>query len=243
MNYRLLILSIAATLVFAGCGDSKASYKPQTPPAIAPASVAAGQEATLFPVDLGNRWVYDMTSQTKTVSGNIPQMAEYSLEIKKVEDSGGGKVVTIAITKGDVLQDEQIWKVDSTGIYQMGSGAGDSPRVVMDPPQPVMKFPLDGTEATWTGKIPVADGKKQDATMVVVCKGPEEVDSLMGTLSAYHVESTQTFTDDKNTKIETKTVSWWAPKVGLVRHVLDTKANGIVVQHQMLVLKQKTLKQ
>ena len=247
MKTRFLALTMFGVLAI-GCGDSKGAYKPVDAKDVAPSTVAAGEELTLFPLAVGNKWVYDLKSTQLTQAGALPQSAEFTLEIKTVEDlEAGAKRASVDVLKGEVLQDRQIWKVDSTGIYQEQTGLEKPLRP--EPPQVAVPFPLEANKvSTWAGKAPAGAATGMlDMTQEVTTKEPEPVDTILGPISAYRVESKQVYKDAKGQDVVTRTVAWWAPKVGLVRHkqevvVTPVGKKPVKVQEQLMTLKQHTVK-
>lgn len=232
---------LLACIALAGCSSSKQGYTPAPPKAVTPATVAAGSEATLFPCVEGNTWRYDMDMQQLTQVGAVPQKAEYTMECKKVETlPEGGTRATLELLKGDVLQDRQIWKIDSTGIYQEQAGL-ETPQK-SEPPMPSVIFPLEVDKVVpWAGKNPSAKGPIP-MTAEIVNRGPDTVDTVVGTFSAYRIETTQKYKNEKGDEVVTRSVTWYAPKIGIVKHRQEVKVGTTLFQTQALVLKQYTVK-
>lgn len=249
MKIRFITLA-AVTLLLAGCGDSKGSYKPVPTKDVPPATVASGEELSLFPLAVGNKWVFDLKSTQLTQAGALPQAAEFTLSVAKVDDLGGGsKRATIDVFKGEVQTDRQIWRIDKNGIFQEQTGLTEALRP--EPAQIAIAFPIEKDKVTkWSGKAPTGQtkGTMQQMTQEIVTKQPEDVDTILGPISAYRVENTQTYIDKQGNQWITKAVAWWAPKIGLVRNKQDVrvipKATGkpVNVQTQQMVLKQHTVK-
>lgn len=233
---------LALAFVVVGCGKSGSSeYKPVTPKGPEPANVKPGEEATLFPLVVGNKWVYDSTTETLSPSGVINTPASITLEVKDIKPIDGGATrATIEVFKGTVLQDRQIWVSKRDGLFQEQIGLDKPQRP--QPAQLTLPFPLEIDKVvTWKGKTLSALGANVDVNQEVVNKGAEDVDTIVGMLSAYRVETTQKFRVQNNDVVVTN-VSWWAPKIGLVRYRQDVKADGRNVQAQTLMLKQYTVK-
>lgn len=231
-----------------GCGNSSSTYKPVPTKEVPPATVATGEELSLFPLAVGNKWVYDLKATQLTQAGALPQAAEFTLEVKSVEDvSGGAKRATVEVFKGEVLQDRQIWRVDNTGIYQESMGL-ETPRRA-EPAQVAVPFPLEkGKVVNWAGKAPTGVGTTmRDMTQEITVQEPEVVDTIQGPISAYRIDNRQVYKDEKGRDVITKTVAWWAPKIGLVRHkqdiqVVPTEGKPVNVQTQSMILKQHVVK-
>ncbi len=249
MKHSLLILGLASLAILSGCGDSKSTYKPVEAKTIEPASVAAGQEGTLFPMTVGNTWRYDVSMAQLMPNGQTSsQKADFVLEVKKADPTADGSGVRseIDVSRGEVLQDHQTWRLDKTGIYQEEIGLETKKKFEN---QPAMVFPIEiGKPFEWSGTAPGPDGKSRPMKTTVECKGIEEVDSMIGTVSAYRVETIQRFKSDPDKKtgktadIEALSVVYWAPKIGLVRQRQEVKMGTITLQTQLMVLKQYTVK-
>jgi hypothetical protein len=237
------LVGVTAAFALVGCGKSGSSeYKPVPPKKPEAVAVAPGQEATLFPVAVGNRWSFDTKSEVRTPNGNVTNSATITLEVKEATppDANGVSRATIEVFKGEVLQDRQIWVFKSDGIFQEQLGL-DKP-VRPDPMQLTVPFPIEIDKAVpWTGKAMSATGSEAQIEQEIVNKGPEDVDTIVGMLNAYRVETTQKFMA-KTAEVRVTNISWWAPKIGLVRYKQETKVDGRPFQSQTMLLKQYTVK-
>lgn len=238
MRYLACLVVLAA--LAGGCGNKKTTYTPTEPKPIEPANVPAGQEAILFPMAVGNSWRYDVSMTQLTAAGAVPQKADYVLEVKEVTDIEGGKRAKLEVKRGDVLQDRQTWRIDKTGIYQEELGL-EQPR--KSDGQPAFVFPIEiGKPYEWSGTAPAPGGTIRPLQATVETKGVEEVDALIGTVSAYRVETTQRFKDDKGNDIVALSVVYWAPNIGIVRQRQEVKSGTTILQQQLMILKQYTIK-
>jgi len=237
------LVGVTAAFALVGCGKSGSSeYKPVPPKKPEVATVAPGQETTLFPTAVGNRWSFDAKTEALTPNGTISNASTITLEVKEATpaDAQGVSRATIEVFKGEVLQDRQIWAFKSDGIYQEQLGLDKPMRP--DPMQLTVPFPIEVDKAVpWKGKALSATGTEADIDQEIVNKGPEDVDTIVGMLSAYRVETTQKF-KVKTSDVQVTNISWWAPKIGLVRYKQETKVDGRKVQGQTLLLKQYTVK-
>jgi len=234
-----------ALLILAGCGSNN-SYKP-VPPKSVVASVKPGDEATLFPLAVGNKWQYSVTTTTSTPQGSGSAPADITMEVKSIDKRADGSVAaTIDLSKGEVLQDSQVWVVSPKGIFQETVGLAPDTRK-FEPPQPVAYFPIEvDKEMTWEGKGPTGISEKGKNVILpikqtMVSKGVEsDVDTFMGTMSAYRFESTQTYSNGKVT-VTDKSYTWWAPKIGMVRYMKELTTDKNVAQKQVISLRQYTV--
>ncbi len=242
-----------ALLILAGCGSSSSGYKPVPEKPKAVATVKAGEEATLFPITVGNKWQYTVTTKLQNPRGQVTSNStDISMEVKSSE----GGVAMLDISKGDVVQDSQKWSVTPQGIFQNTIGIAPDVRTY-EPAQPVVSFPLEvDKEVVWEGKGPTGVSDKGVNLLlpihqVLVCRGVEDVDTYMGDMSAYRIETTQTYSfknkDGQMINVTDKSYSWWAPKIGMVRYkkeLTTTLGSGDpgVSQTQLIMLRQFTVK-
>ena len=72
-DIKLTVVALGAlSLAMAGCnsgGGKSSAYKPKAADKVAPATVAAGQESEIFPMKVGNTWVYEVVSTTNGPTG------------------------------------------------------------------------------------------------------------------------------------------------------------------------------
>lgn len=236
------IFGVAILFAVAGCGRERSAYQPQPVPELPPAEVAPGQEATLFPLARGNKWVFDMNGETTTPNGRALTSAEVTFEVTNVTDVNNGREATLKVTtvspNGETRSHTQRWRVDREGIFQI---IGGERGVQFEPPQPLARFPID-TSRTWefegTGPTPIGNSGKQSGRLTVV--GPQEVDTQAGRLSAIAV---QTIGDWESTQNGERVVGrfsnmvWLAPNIGFVR-VRQELVTGRTSAFQVLRLKE-----
>lgn len=239
------LLALVAALGVAGCGNKNtgpaSNYQPKAPPKVEPYALAAGQEPTLFPFVEGNQWVYTVEASAQDASGReVNANADLTFKMGKItEKPDGSREALIDIYRDDKAFDQQIWRMDSKGLYQVSIGL--PPKTLkFDPPQPVISFPATvGGKFSWTGKGPISGG-----TVVSSLTGeildPEEVYTGMGDKSALTVKQTQKWTD-KGSENQIVTTSHWVPKLGLVRMWQEVQGDQAVGATK-IVLKTATLK-
>jgi len=219
----------ASALVVAGCGSGGGgSYKPEAVKTVEPAKVAPGEEKSLYPLAVGNQWTYTLT-QSGTVNGaQRTASSEAVFKVTAIKPVGDGVQANIEVSIGGTLSEKQVWLVDSKGIFQMVGGA---PAITFTPSQPQILFPPEtGRKFSWKGVGPVAgqptpDGrptpmKPGSISASYEILGPQTVDTDMGPISAIAVQSSATMTVNGK-QVSTPSITWWAPKVGLVRFVTN----------------------
>lgn len=215
---RILLVSIAAAIAVAGCqGGSSGAYKPVEKKDLPPAKFVKGEELTAFPFNVGNQWVFEGEEKSTSPQGKpISVPLRFTWRVKDVTEKDGGKDAVIEIIKNDTVVGLQSWRVNSEGIYQLGVSSHPSkPVEQFVPPQPALLFASqEGPEYKYEGKGPGPLGTNTPMEVVSKVVTSEEVDTNMGRMSAIRVESLGVV--DKN-KARIDTITWFAPKVGLVR--------------------------
>lgn len=246
---KLTILGLAAiSVVLVGCnGGSSSGYQPKPPQKTTPATVAAGQEATLFPFVKGNQWVYTVEAAVRDQKGlDHNANSELTFTIVDVQPyPQGGQLASLEITQEGKMVDKQTWLLNDKGLYQVTIGFDDAARNLklrtFTPPQPVIVFPVKpNTKFNWEGTGPIGAGETTSKLEGTIGENLD-VDTAMGKLNAIAIEQKQTWTlNGEDGKMTTN--SWWVPKIGLVRlwqQVEGAGSAGIT----KIQLKSKTLKE
>ncbi len=210
-----------AALMIVGCGGKKetaAANDPSTKlPEPAAFTLAAGQEATLFPFEVGNEWVYEATVEARDNQGRVGSgTQEFIFRVVKVVDvPEGGKMADIEIISNGTVIDFQQYLSNSTGLYQVSVGIGDKNRK-FDPPQTILTFPIQNNSTySWKGKGPIS-GNMVESSLEGKVLEPIEVTTKTGTLNALQVEQKQSW-DAPGAKGTMESSTFWAPGIGLVR--------------------------
>lgn len=239
MNKSVIFLALCAPWVLAGCGgeDKKAAgSKPAVK--VEQASVAPGEEANLFPLTVGNQWVYDVETVLQTQRGTQSSKQVATFKVERVEPVSGGKRALISVTNDGKIVESSWWIVTNKGIYQATSG---NPAVPFTPPQTILPFPITaGQKFTWngTGKRNVGPSGPMKVESKVL--GPMEIDTGAGRMSGIAVESKSRWTVNKVAYNTVSTV-WWVPKVGIGRFAQAIATTGAATS-VMLRLKSHSLK-
>lgn len=212
----------ASALVVAGCGSGGGgSYKPEAVKTVEPAKVAPGEEKSLYPLAVGNQWTYTLT-QSGTVNGaQRTATSEVVFKVTATKPVGDGVQANIDVSNNGIVTEKQVWLVDSKGIFQMVGGA---PATTFTPSQPQILFPPEtGRKFSWKGTGPVPTEKPGVMKSAPISAsyeilGSQTVDTDMGPISAIAVQSSATMTVNGK-QGTTPSITWWAPKIGLVRYV------------------------
>jgi hypothetical protein len=235
----MLGIGTLALVAAIGCGEKKGYEAKPAPPPIPKATVEPGQEATLMPLAVGNQWVYTATTNIVTNQGRDRQESELTFRVSAVNQVEGGRRATIEVIRDGQVSEKQTWLVNNRGIFQVAAGRG---AIVYNPPLPLFTFPIKEQETTeWSGQGPLPGGGTGRSRMEVRTLGAQEVDTETGRLSAFAVESRSTWSQN-NVNGASTSMSWFAPKIGLVRTSVTVSSRGASA-NQMLVLKSHSLKE
>lgn len=243
--------TLAALVVLAGCGSGGGSeYKAQEPQPVQEMAIAAGEEAKVLPIKVGNTWVYEAEGQQTTPQGNQSSTSEVTFRIVDVKDSPDGKVVTFEVLSENNVTDRLKWRVSEKGIYQYSGSirqTADAPlqEVVNNPPVRVMPFPAkagDKLKMAVNGIRPATKPGQFNAENTIF--GIQEVDTAMGRMKALCTGTEAIYTEGK-VQFRSSSTTWWAKDVGMVRYrqeVLAVNEDGRqITQTTTLRLKSYTL--
>lgn len=237
MNKQTLTLVALASLGLGllGCNSGKTSSesKSASKPAekVEKAVIAQGNEADLFPMKVGNSWVYDAQSNQSSPNGNRSQTLEVAFKISEVVDVPEGKEATLDVTSDGKLTDRMKWRATKDGLYQL-SGSRINPKTLQleeikfEPALRVIAFPIkDGDQNvyTLTGLRPAVNPGPFKATLTT--DGIQEVDSSIGRMSALSTTQVSEYAE-KDVKIRNTATCFWAPKVGIVRYYQEVVASN-----------------
>lgn len=230
---------LATSFVGGGCGNDKSSTPISTANQIPKAEVRPGEEASLFPLEVGNQWVYVKSTQMSGPKGIASNSGEVTFRVASSKRSGAETRAMLELVEKGKITARQEWVVNSKGIFQATSGVNASP---LRPIQPAIVFPIkEGQPFTWSGTGTRVSGTQGTSNMTSVVRGPQEVDTEMGRMSGISVESSSAWSE-KGKRYLGQNVSWWKPKVGLVRYVQtldsETGIRGVLT----LSLKSSSLK-
>ena len=217
MKFSVLFTVLGLALV--GCGNSgNSGAKPVAKSSeVVEVKVTPQNQLSLFPLVEGNSWTYVMEVSAESV--NQPKQSlktELQYKVTKLtKDSADSARATLAVMQDGKQQDEQEWGYDKNGIYQISAKAS---KIEFSPKQPVIRFPVkDQDTFKWngTGQTPV--GKLGTMRFAYKEDGMQTVDTEMGQMSAFFVQSGGTFIVNKGIQGQVVMNSWYTPGIGLVR--------------------------
>lgn len=221
-SLSLIALAGITALAMVGCGRGESGYTPQPTAAVEQATIEPGNEASLFPLTVGNRWTFEQTVVAQRSDGqSANEEREVTFQVKSVNPIEGGVAAEIEIVDKDGnVVDITNWRVTSAGIYQSAAGIG-AQRGTFEPPQPIIMFPLEqGKKFEYSGRGPRPIADIGNFSTVGTILGQQPVDTAMGPISAYAVEIRSTFNvtaDGQSVEVRSESTTWWAPDIGLVR--------------------------
>jgi hypothetical protein len=233
----LFSVAVATSAVLVGCGGKGGgSYQPKadkTPPVV---QVSPGKERMLFPMAVGNQWVYDVSGMAVDNQGRqISFSGEVTWKVTKVEPAAnGGTRATIDVSTQGKRNDQQVWMVDSKGLFQLSIGLGNK-KTNFTPALPAIVFPVEpGREFNWKG-IGVRPGLNPGSTATKSkIIGTKQVDVVTGPpMSAIEVK---TDTDFGKSVGSATSSAYFAPNVGIIRYVHEVRSK----QPTRLVLRLKS---
>ncbi len=218
---KIQSIIVLCTVAIVGCGKSdpiSGANKPKPTPEV---KITTQNQNSLFPFAVGNSWTFAMEvtmespNQPRSTGNLIVQYA-----VTKVTNEGGAIKATIDVSSNGKVQDQQIWSVDNTGIYQISSRP--TPRtepLIFEPKQPVIRFPVkDQENFRWTGKGLTPVNKKGSMKYVFKCDGNQTVDTEMGPMNSLFMQSGGTFATDEGVEGGLVINAWFSPGVGLARY-------------------------
>ena len=173
-----------------------------------------------MPTVQGCSWTYSAEIQ-RQVAGQPPQTstADVTYKIDAVKKEGDTTRFQLGIYQNDKKRDEQNWRIDPKGIFQVSIGPKANP---FTPPQPVVAFPAKlGVVFDWDGTSSVG-GRRQSSKLKGQITGEQLVDTELGSVMAYLIETGSESTI-ANGKSVTITSSYMRPGVGIVRYKQESR--------------------
>ncbi|MCW5942565.1 MAG: hypothetical protein KIS66_10060 [Fimbriimonadaceae bacterium] len=246
-NFVRATWTLLAGALLVGCGSGGGgNYKPRPEAKVAPATVAPGDEASLFPFKVGNKWVFEVEGETLTTQAKAMTRSSVTFQVTGIVDGPNGKDATIKVTteaqNGEKRSTNQKWRVNDKGIFQLLAGVNEIP---FNPPQPILPFPAEkGKRVQYKGTGAVATKAAGTLSGYTEVLGPQEVDTGGGRLSAIACQMAGDWSgpDDKGKTVKGKFgyMVWFAPKIGPVRIRTELATEGASA-YQTLRLKEHKL--
>jgi hypothetical protein len=226
MKLIIAASALSAAVLLSGCGGKDTAAAGTSAKKTQTASVNAGEEKNLFPLTVGNQWVYSVESTFVINGQQRVGKTEATFVVTKTTPTADGTKATIEVRQKDKLMDTQNWEVNSHGIYQVTSGEKQTP---YNPVMPAILFPLNDAnkQFKWKGSGMQPLGGLGSADLDNFYRGPQDIDTDMGPMSAYCVETKGTFTVKVGKGMQLGSI-WWAPKVGMVRYFSRAAVKGVV---------------
>lgn len=207
------VCGIFLAFVALGCGSGSDNTTTSTK-SEKPVTLAEGDDAKVFPLKVGNQWVYTvLTAKTSQ---------ELTLKVSSVSQKDGKTYATVVITNNSGGGTPSEWLVDKNGIFQVSTNGKDK----FSPPQLLVPFPISKAgkiPVETTGPLPIGGIKKQ--TGFINSLGAQEVDTDMGRMSGFAIHSELNWD-----KVVSTSIAWWTPGIGFIRQRQEiTGPNGTIV--------------
>jgi hypothetical protein len=206
------LITAATTLGMAGCGSS--GYVPKKQPEVAPLAEAGLTSDILLPLKPGAAWTYRVDTVIQNRSGVQPETGVMELRVAKYVKNGDVTNATLEFLRDKKVVDQQEWRIDKTGIFQISSG---TPLTKFSSPVPFLIVPIVKDKITrWNGTGYTILQKVGKISSGIRHRGAEIVDTGLGKRSGVAVETLTEFTVG-NVKGNTVSTTWFEPKVGIIR--------------------------
>lgn len=240
MNAKYILMTLLGAVTLTGCNQNR-GYTIDPPVVLSNKPFEKGKEAELFPLTVGNEWVYEVDiTYIPNAKNATRQVSKKELTFRciRVNTVGGNtRAILEAVLEGQV-NERQEWLLNKEGLYQVAIGY---PRKPFTPPQPVMRFPIEaGGEFQWKGTGFVSDGQVRECRTKTQVLGEQDVDTMLGTVKAQTLQ-TQTIWRDGGRDWQSQNTTWWAPGIGIVRYRQES-ATKEAVAIQVMRLKSYSLK-
>lgn len=214
---RLIMKTAAlmpAALLLAGCGGPEPEWPDMA--YLTREAAPMKSDASLFPLAVGNRWVYRMSAM-----GHSGTIAMAITGTKRVGDVAG--FVMTSILNGKPVQSE-VYAPVAHGIDRLATGS--SANVQVSPPAPMIRFPVnDGDSYEWHGRFLFPTGPVQGDLSSQVT-GPELVDTPAGSFHTWRLDTVTRVRAGSSVGKALMSV-WLAPGVGMVKQELGIEGKGV----------------
>jgi hypothetical protein len=159
-----------------------------------------------WPLKVGNMWTIGGTFNGRDMTQVVT--------VTKVERQGSAVLATLDYKLSGQSINMEVYRVSAQAVERMTSGPNGS--VKLDPPLPVIRYPLaDGKSWTWSGVIITAGQKVQGSSKLSVA-GPMTVKTPAGTFKAMRVHSALTV-EAQGQKVSIPNDYWFVANVGMVQ--------------------------
>lgn len=215
IKFRLALAVGVAAVAVSGCNSGPGTYKPKATKKPELQEIKPDEGASLFPIKVGNRWVYSVESRQNAAGQPMEKTDELAFTIIEVKPQGDGQLVVMQATLNGEPTDKQAWLVNSKGVHQ--AWIKDTSRS-FNPPMPLISFPLTPDAVyEWKGKGPTMTGVMGDQSQKLKVLKTQLVDTEQGQVSAIPVEVDAEFKDSRAAG-RTRSTSYWAKGIGMVRY-------------------------
>lgn len=219
----------ALLLIPGGCrATSHSAAQP-----IVPANYAAGDERRLWPLDLGNEWVYEVDATL----GDRDFSYEGRMEVVRAKDGMADVDVFRREHGQDQLTTSRRYQSVASGLQAVSENGRP-----FTPPRSLVPYPIVfGTKAAQKVAGPV-DGSEApvDQSTTTQARGIEVAEAVDKRWEAIAIESVSEY-EVGGVKTSASSVTYLAPRVGPVRIVQETRAEGQLLSREVWKLKRQTI--
>lgn len=189
------------------------TYRPFVVLFLALAPLAAAQDAkkpNLYPLDLGNKWEYELSAKSE------PDMkVEIITEVTSSETKNGKLTARLTATAGGMKKGEQVAS-DERGVYRNGVSGLISDREFL-----IIKYPVIKGD-TWREKVRI---KGAEIEMKFEVGDVEEVKVPAGKYKATPFRTTA-----KVNGTDTQTTKWFGEGVGMVKETMTLNDQTYIME-------------
>ncbi len=238
--------SFALPCVAAGCADegrrpalpkpaqssSPAAVKPQSAPVLPTIDKPKPDAVSIyFPHAEGNRWEMEMKGEDGS--------EKLTLEILKSSAAAGEGSFLLETRRGSRAIQRDCYVADEKGLSFVSSGIAEPTRI--EPPMPILRIPVNsGDRWDWIGKFRTGGStgnarSAYEAQASFTVGGPDKVKTIAGEFEAFRIEQ-RVVVHVPNQDTATNTTLWYAPKIGLIKQVVEsptTKGEAVLISYRL----------
>lgn len=171
-----------------------------------------------FPAAPGSTWSYTGTLKKATDDAKTPD--ETLFQKTEIASAAGQEKATVVFHsdaktgQGVETQEDSTWIVTGESATWVSFGGGG--KCVIEPPLPVLHFPVLRGQWEWKGRFPLPDGKTVPASATIRTAGRDKLTTPAGIITTYSVE-VLLLAEVEGQATEFPLTFWFGPNVGLVQ--------------------------
>jgi len=208
-------------LAAGGCAGPLMQGQPRDAAYLRPPDKSAPAPAgsDVFPGNPGSRWTF-VTRDPRTGA-----LVNEELVAAGTRSVGGVNGLVWERRRSGKTFAREVYARDASGVRQLA--VGPKGEIVIEPPLPVFRFPAaEGATYNWRGNLRTAALAKPAEAAVRLTRR-ESVQTPAGKFSAYRVDTVLTVVQNGRSVV-LPSVSWYAPRVGLVKQQYVQGSQSVV---------------